>query len=405
MAQTSILYIEDNPENRLLVRRTLEASGYALTEAVDGPSGLRAAQESCPDLILLDISLPEMDGYDLARRFAGFEHLEHVPVLAVTANVMKGDKERALSAGCDGYIPKPIDIDQLPRQVEEALRSALRRHSEPAQEPAPGVVGADATGKADEAHRESAGGGRGDPAQFTESGPLPDASPAGITERRSPVRSQQDASRGTVSGHTMSRRDDDSEPAPPARPSGASRDQSRDSEHVDEPAQIATEDSGQAVPPEVRVPVRQVRQAEERGGEDQTDAPMVAFSLDQACHDFVIDEMENLIEELGATAIVLAQDSCVVAEVGGPDGWRPEELAALAAQGFRASDSVASLLGCGGGCRELITDSGTMLLHAVAVDGDLVLMAAMPASVPLGAARLYVRRAARRVSQKVRRGV
>jgi two-component system cell cycle response regulator DivK len=128
MGQTRILYVEDNPENRLLVRRALEAEGYRVIEAVDGPSGLRAATESQPDVILLDISLPEIDGYDLARRFADWEHLEGVPVLAVTANVMRGDRERALGAGCDGYIPKPIDIDRLPTQIEDALAQARLRH-------------------------------------------------------------------------------------------------------------------------------------------------------------------------------------------------------------------------------------------------------------------------------------
>ncbi|MGD2166345.1 MAG: response regulator, partial [Anaerolineae bacterium] len=128
MTERTILYIEDNPENRLLVKRTLEASGYSVKEAIDGPSGLKAATESHPDVILLDISLPAMDGYDLARRFSEYPHLEDVPVLAVTANVMKGDKERALGAGCHGYIPKPINIDKLPIEIEQALERFGRKH-------------------------------------------------------------------------------------------------------------------------------------------------------------------------------------------------------------------------------------------------------------------------------------
>ena len=122
MSYPSILYIEDNPGNRLLVRRVLEASGYHVFEATDGSSGLRAASELSPDLILLDINLPEVHGYELAGRFRGMAQLDRVPVLAVTSNVMKGDRERALAAGCDGYIPKPIDIDRLPAQIERALR-------------------------------------------------------------------------------------------------------------------------------------------------------------------------------------------------------------------------------------------------------------------------------------------
>lgn len=124
MSDIRILYIEDNPENRLLVRRVLEAEGYTVFEAVDGPSGLESAGEMNPDLILLDISLPEMDGYTLAERFQDMPELKGVPVLAVTANVMKGDRERTLAAGCSDYIAKPIDIDRLPRQIEGALRKS-----------------------------------------------------------------------------------------------------------------------------------------------------------------------------------------------------------------------------------------------------------------------------------------
>jgi len=122
MTDVRILYIEDNPENRLLVSRILEVEGYEVVEAVDGLSGLKAATETDPDLILLDIELPKVDGYSLAERFRQIPELDQVPILAVTANVMKGDRERTLAAGCDGYIPKPIDIDRLPGQIEQALQ-------------------------------------------------------------------------------------------------------------------------------------------------------------------------------------------------------------------------------------------------------------------------------------------
>lgn len=124
MVPYSILYIEDNLGNRILVRRVLEARGYTVFEAHDGSEGLRAAEELRPDLILLDINLPKVDGYDLADRFQGMAHLDEVPVLAITSNVMKGDRERALAAGCDGYIQKPIDIERLPTQIEEVLRQS-----------------------------------------------------------------------------------------------------------------------------------------------------------------------------------------------------------------------------------------------------------------------------------------
>jgi two-component system cell cycle response regulator DivK len=116
-----ILYIEDNLGNRMLVRRILEAEGYSLTEAPDGPTGLDLAAQEQFDLILLDINLPEIDGYDLAKRMRTMSNLDSVPILAVTANVMQGDKERTLEAGCDGFIPKPIDVDKLPEQIQTAL--------------------------------------------------------------------------------------------------------------------------------------------------------------------------------------------------------------------------------------------------------------------------------------------
>jgi two-component system cell cycle response regulator DivK len=121
MSDNRILYIEDNPGNRMLVRRILEAEGYMVTEATDGPSGLEIAAQEQFNLILLDINLPEIDGYDLAKRMRSMSNLDGVPILAVTANVMQGDKERTLAAGCDGFIPKPIDVDKLPELVKTAL--------------------------------------------------------------------------------------------------------------------------------------------------------------------------------------------------------------------------------------------------------------------------------------------
>jgi len=125
MDNIRILYIEDEPGNRMLVRRVLEAEGFTVTEAADGLTGLEIAAKMYQelDLILLDINLPEIDGYDLAKRFRDTSGLQKVPILAVTANVMHGDRERTLEAGCDGYIQKPIDVDQLPEQVKAALKN------------------------------------------------------------------------------------------------------------------------------------------------------------------------------------------------------------------------------------------------------------------------------------------
>ncbi len=117
-----ILYIEDNPDNRLLVRRVLQVEGYTIFEAVDGHEGLTKAAELQPDLILMDINLPEIDGYEVTARLKQLPGMSRVPIIAVTANVMKGDREKTLAAGCDGYIQKPIDIDLLPSQIESFLK-------------------------------------------------------------------------------------------------------------------------------------------------------------------------------------------------------------------------------------------------------------------------------------------
>jgi len=123
MTQQTILYIEDNPENSLLVKRVLEAEGYKVVEADSGTAGLSKAETMRPDLVLMDINLPEMDGYELTRRFKQMVRLAGVPVVAMTANVMKGDREKTLAAGCDGYIQKPIDVDQLPIQIARFLQA------------------------------------------------------------------------------------------------------------------------------------------------------------------------------------------------------------------------------------------------------------------------------------------
>ncbi len=123
MSQTprKILYVEDNAVNRLLVRRVLSHAGYLVLEAEDGLSGIQVAQEQRPDLILMDIMIPGMDGYQVTTKLKSLPELADTPIVALTAKVMEGDRERALIAGCDGYIPKPIDIDRLPHQVAEFL--------------------------------------------------------------------------------------------------------------------------------------------------------------------------------------------------------------------------------------------------------------------------------------------
>ncbi len=117
MEKTTILYIEDNRDNRVLVRRVLEAEGYQVLDAPDGPTGIEVARSERPALILMDINLPEVDGYEVTGRLKAIDDLRDVPIIALTANVMKGDREKTLQAGCSGYIQKPIDIDLLPAQI------------------------------------------------------------------------------------------------------------------------------------------------------------------------------------------------------------------------------------------------------------------------------------------------
>jgi len=111
-----VLCIEDNKTNMLLVSRIVEADGYELVRAEDGPTALKLLEDMVPDIILLDVNIPGIHGLDLARMIKEDARLAQVPLIATTANVLVGDKERCLEAGCDEYLPKPLDIRQL-RQV------------------------------------------------------------------------------------------------------------------------------------------------------------------------------------------------------------------------------------------------------------------------------------------------
>ena len=119
----TILYVEDNIDNRVLVSRILMVEGYNLIEAVNATEALKILKDTKPDLILMDINMPDMDGYTLTGKIKKTPGLESIPVIALTANVMRGDREKSLEAGCDGYIEKPVDIDLLPEQIQRFLRS------------------------------------------------------------------------------------------------------------------------------------------------------------------------------------------------------------------------------------------------------------------------------------------
>ncbi|HVN16704.1 MAG TPA: response regulator [Anaerolineales bacterium] len=123
----NILYVEDNPDNMVLVRRVLQSCGYNLLEAKNGMEGLSIAEANELDLILLDINLPDIDGYEVARRLRSSprSQLVHVPIIAITANALKGDAEKALAAGCDVYMAKPINIRELRARVEAFVPSPM----------------------------------------------------------------------------------------------------------------------------------------------------------------------------------------------------------------------------------------------------------------------------------------
>ena len=118
----TILYVEDNQDNRKLVRRVLEADGYAVDEAENAQEALVYLNTKPPALILMDISMPDMDGYTLTTKIKAMPEFTKIPIIAMTANVMRGDRERSLEAGCDGYIQKPIDIDTLTQQIERYIK-------------------------------------------------------------------------------------------------------------------------------------------------------------------------------------------------------------------------------------------------------------------------------------------
>jgi two-component system, cell cycle response regulator DivK len=117
----TVLVIEDNEQNLYLVTYVLEKNGYEVLQARDGHEGIELAGRAAPVLILLDIQLPGMNGYDVARALRGNPALERVPIVAVTSYAMVGDRERALAAGCSGYLEKPIDPETFMADVERHL--------------------------------------------------------------------------------------------------------------------------------------------------------------------------------------------------------------------------------------------------------------------------------------------
>jgi len=119
-----ILLIEDNAQNRYLVTYLMEQAGHEVVPAVSGPIGIELAGQVRPDLVLLDIQLPVMDGYAVARALKGNPATGAIPIVAVTSYAMVGDREKALAAGCDGYMEKPINPETFVADVERFLPPA-----------------------------------------------------------------------------------------------------------------------------------------------------------------------------------------------------------------------------------------------------------------------------------------
>ncbi len=117
-----ILIVDDNQDSRELAVKVLKNRGYQMIEASDGEEALEKALAEKPDLILMDISIPKINGYEVTRRLKSQADFKATPIIALTAHAMKGDKEKALEAGCDGYISKPINVHELPDQIKSYMK-------------------------------------------------------------------------------------------------------------------------------------------------------------------------------------------------------------------------------------------------------------------------------------------
>ena len=125
MSKARVLYIEDNMDNMRLVKRILEIEGYEVISAHNGQEGLDKAFADNPDIVITDINLPDIDGYQVTDTLKKADQTAHIPVIAMTANALPKDKDHVFRAGCDGFISKPIDVDELPLQIENFLKGVF----------------------------------------------------------------------------------------------------------------------------------------------------------------------------------------------------------------------------------------------------------------------------------------
>ena len=126
LAKKRVLVVEDNPRNMRLLAMTLQSRGYSVLEATDGEQAIEIASKEQPDLIIVDIQLPKMDGLEMTRGIRQMLHRGNIPIIALTAYAMKGDKETFIKAGCDDYLPKPISTRELPVMIDKMLQQRQR---------------------------------------------------------------------------------------------------------------------------------------------------------------------------------------------------------------------------------------------------------------------------------------
>lgn len=117
-----ILLVEDNEMNRDMLSRRLEKRGYTLAIAVDGGEGVAKAKSEIPDLILMDMSLPVLDGWEATKQVKADDATKHIPIIALTAHAMESDRQKALEAGCDDFDTKPVELNRLLTKIEELLK-------------------------------------------------------------------------------------------------------------------------------------------------------------------------------------------------------------------------------------------------------------------------------------------
>ena len=119
-----VLYVEDNDNNIFMLRNRLRRAGYEVVVAMDGVQGVAAAAAEKPDVILMDLSLPQLDGWEATRRIKAAPETKHIPVIALTAHAMMGDREKALAAGCDDFDTKPVELPRLLKKIRSLTERA-----------------------------------------------------------------------------------------------------------------------------------------------------------------------------------------------------------------------------------------------------------------------------------------